>query len=193
MNDWRVKLGWLAQNDLDHMGWHDERELGGCLFGQIDHSRRRIYVERVHANPSGPHERHRTGFDGPYFVALERFDRGLRFPLRSSQSETEFRIVGDVHSHPSGESRASDKDFDAWRFAAERFKHPFLGIVATAGSERWEAGVPTGRPNWDDLVLAGWLSHPNGEVWAPTVHLEERFVWAFEQKQAGLRQAQGHA
>ena len=103
-SQWKVELGWLAQCDLRGMQWHDERDLGGCLFGRVDHERRHIYVERVHANPSGPHERYETWIDGKHFVGLERYDHGLKYPLKTSTPGPEFRIVGNVHSHP-GASR----------------------------------------------------------------------------------------
>jgi hypothetical protein len=168
-----VYLTWPAQLDLEQLEYGTGDEVAGGLFGRA--SERRIVVERIVQNPSGPYEPERTPVDVKHFARLEQ--------IPTATSSAESRLLGDVHSHEvvSGPARASDRDLDHWATLSRAPGQPaYAGLILTPARELWEGGFPSGRFDWDEPILSGWVAR-DGEVWSTTVVLEEEEDYLLDQ------------
>jgi hypothetical protein len=70
----------------------------------------------------------------------------LSFDMAASQRywhhrDTNAELIGDWHSHPSGDSTPSRGDFNGWARAHELYRHPWVGLLLFERRGAWTADV----------------------------------------------------
>lgn len=168
-----ITLTWRAQCHIrERFQWTDDRELAGGLFGFADE--RHVEITEVVANPVQDGTRYGSEVDVPFFLAQQRF------ATRADDPADDHFFLGGIHSHPDGNARASSQDLDTWETnAAMCWPWYHVGLIVAAGDELWDGGFPSGRPNWTEPTISGWIA-TRTDLWSAAVVLEDEWMHALK-------------
>jgi proteasome lid subunit RPN8/RPN11 len=151
---WAEDIEYLRLDESPNIGL----EVSAGLFGWIEEGKRIVVAEirrNIFVTPDSPVS---CQVDVEAWMIYDR---------------TGARLIGDLHTHPEDDRRASQADKETWRDAAHQLGHPFAGLVLTRRQD-WEAGFPV--MSWFQPQIDAWITDPSGASREAYVTIEPKWL-----------------